>query len=98
MGADLKDYLTGEERRQMDALLAKAEERMKEKGEDGCCNGQLLLMACQCKCNKCKQMMQKEEEKEMFEEEVRKIFASICTFCKGHDLCQEYCVEELPFP
>ena len=81
----------------MDALLAKAEERMKEKGEEGC-SGQLLLMACQCKCNKCKQMMQKEEEKEMFEEEVRKIFASICTFCKGHDLCQEYCVEELPFP
>ena len=27
MGADLKDYLTSEERRQMDALLAKAEER-----------------------------------------------------------------------
>lgn len=95
MGQNLNDYLTGDERRQMDALLAKAEERMKEKGEDGCCNGQLLLMACQCKC---KQMMQKEEEKEMFEEEVRKIFASICTFCKGHDLCQEYCVEELPFP
>ena len=94
MGADLKDYLTGEERRQMDALLAKAEKRMKEKGEDGC-SEQILLMACQCKC---KQMMQKEEEKEMFEEEVRKIFASICTFCKGHDLCQEYCVEELRFP
>lgn len=94
MGQNLNDYLTGEERRQMDALLAKAEERMKEKGEEGC-SGQLLLMACQCKC---KQMMQKEEEKEMFEEEVRKIFASICTFCKGHDLCQEYCVEELPFP
>lgn len=33
MGADLKDYLTGEERRQMDALLAKAEERMKEKDQ-----------------------------------------------------------------
>ena len=58
MGADLKDYLTGEERRQMDALLAKAEKRMKEKGEDGC-SEQILLMACQCKC---KQMMQKEEE------------------------------------
>ena len=55
MGADLKDYLTGEERRQMDALLAKAEKRMKEKGEDGC-SEQILLMACQCKC---KQMMQK---------------------------------------
>ncbi len=94
MGADLKDYLTGEERRQMDALLAKAEERMKEKGEDGC-SEQILLIACQCKC---KQMMQKEEEKERFEEEVRKIFADICAFCKGHDMCPEYCQDELPFP
>lgn len=32
MGADLRDFLTGDERRQMDRLLEKAEERMKEKG------------------------------------------------------------------
>ena len=44
MGADLKDYLTGEERRQMDALLAKAEKRMKEKGEDGC--SEQILSTC----------------------------------------------------
>ena len=94
MGADLKDYLTGEERRQMDALLAKAEARMKEKGEEGC-RGQLLLMTCQCKC---KQVLEKEEEKERFEEDVRKIFTNVCVFCKGHDMCPEYCQEELPFP
>ena len=94
LGTDLRDFLTGEERRQMDRLLEKAEERMKEKGE-GSYNEQFLFMTCQCKC---KQVLEKEEEKERFEEEVRKIFASICTFCKGHDLCQEYCVEELPFP
>ena len=94
MGADLRDFLTGEERRQMDALLAKAEARMKEKGEEGC-RGQLFLMACQCKC---KQVLEKEEEKERFEEDVRKIFTNICAFCKGHDMCPEYCQEELPFP
>lgn len=94
MATDLKDYLTDEERRQMDALLAKAEERMKEKGEEGY-RGQLFLMACQCKC---KQVLEKEEEKERFEEEVRKVFASICIFCKGHDMCPECCQEELPFP
>ena len=73
MGQNLNDYLTGEERRQMDKLLAKAEERMRENGEE-VCSEQILLMACQCKC---RQMMQKEE---------------------GHDLCPEYCQEELPFP
>lgn len=94
MGQNLNDYLTGDERRQMDALLAKVEARMKEKGEEGC-SEQILLIACQCKC---KQMMQKEEEKERFEEEVRKIFSDICTFCKEHDMCLEYCHDELPFP
>ncbi len=88
------NYLTGDERRQMDKLLEKAEERMRENGEDGC-SEQILLMACQCKC---KQMMQKEEENERFEEEVRKIFSDICAFCKGHDMCLEYCQDELPFP
>lgn len=94
MGQNLNDYLTGEERRQMDVLLAKAEERMREKGEDGC-SGQLLLMTCQCKC---KQVLEKEEEKERFKGDVKKIFSDICNFCKGHDLCPEYCQEELPFP
>lgn len=91
---DLRDFLTGDERRQMDALLTKAEARMKEKGEEGC-RGQLFLMAYQCKC---KQVLEKEEEKERFEEDVRKIFTNICAFCKGHDMCPEYCQEELPFP
>lgn len=95
MDMSLKDYLTGEENRQLDALLAKAEARMKEKGEESY-NEQFLLMTCQC-C-KCKQLLDKEEEKKKFEDEVRKIFASICIFCKGHDMCPEYCQEELPFP
>ncbi len=94
MGTDLRDFLTGEERRQMDKLLAKAEERMRENGEE-VCSEQILLMACQCKC---RQMMQKEEEKERFEEGVKKIFSDICNFCKGYNLCPEYCQDELPFP
>ncbi len=94
MSQNLNDYLTGEERRQMDALLAKAEERMRDKGDESC-REQILLMTCQCKC---KQVLEKEEEKERFKEDVKKVFANICAFCKGHDLCPEYCVEELPFP
>lgn len=94
MDMNLKDYLTGEENRQLDALLAKAEARMKEKGGESY-NEQFLLMTCQCRC---KQVLEKEEEKERFEEEVKKIFTNICAFCKGHDMCPEYCQEELPFP
>ena len=94
MGQNLNEYLTGEERRQMDKLLEKAEERMRENGEEGC-GGQLLLMACQCKC---KQVLEKEEEKERFENDIRKLFSDICNFCKGHDMCLEYCQDELPFP
>ena len=75
---NLKDYLTGEENRQLDALLAKAEERRKEKGEEGC-SGQFFLMTCQCKC---KQVLEKEEEKERFEEDIRKIFTNICAFAR----------------
>ena len=78
----------------LDALLAKAEERMRDKGDESC-REQILLMTCQCKC---KQVLEKEEEKERFKEDVKKVFANICAFCKGHDLCPEYCVEELPFP
>lgn len=94
LGTDLRDFLTGEERRQIDALLAKAEARMHEKGDEGC-SEQIFLMACQCKCQ---QIMQKEEEKERFEEDVKKLLTNICIFCKGHDMCSEYCSEELPFP
>lgn len=94
MDMSLKGYLTGEENRQLDALLAKAEERRKEKGEEDC-SGQFFLMTCQCKC---KQVLEKEEEKERFEEDVKRVFANICAFCKGHDMCPEYCSEELPFP
>ena len=50
MATDLKDYLTDEERRQMDALLMKAEARMKEKGEEGC-RGQFIMVSCQCGCS-----------------------------------------------
>lgn len=34
MSQDLNDYLTGEEKRQMDKLMAKAEERKKERREE----------------------------------------------------------------
>jgi len=92
MDMNLKDYLTGEERRQMDALLGKAAERRKEK--EGC-NGQFIMMACQCGCG---QASQSEEERDNFPNDMGNLFGQICEFCKKHNMCPDYCEEELPFP
>lgn len=94
MGTDLRDFLTGEERRQMDALLGKAEERMREKGEEGC-RGQFIMMSCQCRCG---QAEQSDEKRDNFPNDMENLLGQICDFCKKHSMCPEYCVEELPFP
>lgn len=91
MGTNLKDYLTGEERRQMDKLLEKAEERMKEEGEGY--NGQLIIMACHCECGEINQ----KEERDNFPNDMENLLVQICNFCKGHNMCPECCTEELPF-
>ena len=93
MGVDLNDYLTGEERRQMDKLLEKAKERMRENGEEGC-SGQFIMMSCQC----CGQTSQSDEKRDNFPNDMENLLRQICDFCKKHDMCPEYCQDELPFP
>ena len=92
MGIDLKNYLTGEEMRQMDKLLEKAEERMKEKGEEGC-RGQFIIIACQCG----REQISREEERDNLPNDMENLLAQVCNFCKEHNMCPEYCAEELPF-
>lgn len=94
MGKNLNDYLTGDERRQMDALLAKAEERMRENGEE-VCRGQFIMMSCQCGCG---QTSQSDEKRDNFPNDMENLLRQICDFCKKHNMCPEYCIEELPFP
>ena len=94
MSQDLRDFLTGEERRQMDALLAKAGARMKEKGEEGC-RGQFIMMACQCGCG---QVRQNDDKRDNFLNDMENLLRQICDFCKTHNMCPENCLEELPFP
>lgn len=94
MGKDLREFLTGEERRQMDALLEKAEKRMREKGEEDC-RGQFIMMSCQCGCG---HTGQNNEKRDNFPNDMENLLAQICDFCKKHSMCPEYCVEELPFP
>lgn len=92
MDMSLKDYLTGEENRQLDVLLAKAEERMREKEEERC-RGQFIMMSCQCG-----QASQNEEKRDNFPNDIENLLGQICDFCKKHSMCPEYCAEELPFP
>ncbi len=94
MATDLKDYLTDEERRQMDALLMKVEARMKEKGEEGC-RGQFIMVSCQCGCG---QLSQNDDKRDNFPNDMENLLRQICDFCKTHNMCPEYCQEELPFP
>ncbi len=96
MATDLKDYLTDEERRQMDALIAKAEKRLREKGEEGC-RGQFIMVSCQCGCS-CGQTGQNDEKRDNLPNDMENLLRQVCDFCKKHDMCPEYCQDELPFP
>lgn len=89
MDMDWNNYLTEDEKRQMNDIFQKVERRIKEKGES--CQGQFLILA-QCCCG---QEVQKEQEKESFPEDMAKFLANVCDFCKKHDMCPD---ESLPFP
>lgn len=78
----------------MDALIAKAEKRMQDKGEEGC-RGQFIMMVCQCECE---QANQNDEKRANFPNDIENLFSQVCDFCKNHSMCPEYCAEELPFP
>lgn len=90
MGTNLKNYLTGEEMRQMDKLLEKAEERMREEGEGY--NGQLIIMACHCECGQTGKYV---EERDNLPNDMENLLRQVCDFCKKHDMCPD---ESLPFP
>lgn len=93
MSQDLNDYLTGEERRQMNKLLAKAEERRKEKGEEDC-KEQFIMMACHCECG---QTGPNEEERDDLPNDMENLLDHVCNFCKKHNMCPECSDEQLPF-
>lgn len=96
MSQELNDYLTGEEKRQMDKLMAKAEERKRERREEDCKEHQVLVMGCQFGCGTI--VSEQQEENNSFPADMEKLFGQICGFCKKYNMCQECCEDELPFP
>lgn len=100
------EFLTPEERKQMDDLMRKADERRKNKMEDDA-SKHFFLLDCQCMC--LKHMQEKEGEQaqavpsDCFEL-MQQFLKLICNFCREHGCCEchkdkeSVGDEEWPFP
>lgn len=79
------DFLTPDEREQINNLMAKAAERMRKSRETASNEShQFLFLRCQCECRQ--QMERKEQIKDEFTQDVRTLLDQICTFCRRHGI------------
>ena len=96
MDVNLREYLTGEERRQMDALIMIATARRELRGDRGC-SGQFFMAGCQCGCGH--DAKKQHGEDDGLPTDMAKLFGEICDFCQKYGMCPIDCGdEELPFP
>ena len=87
MGENLKDYMTNEEKRQVDILLERAQKRMRKK-QAARQEQQFLFLGCQCECYEgMVQQNQEHQERCDFEEDVQRLLHQVCDFCKRHQGC-----------
>lgn len=87
MKENLKDYMTEDEKRQIDALLDRAQERMRRKQGFGK-EHQFLFLNCQCECYE--GMMHQDcehQERCDAEEDIQNVLRQICDFCRKHRAC-----------
>lgn len=100
------DFLTPDEREQINTIMAKASERMQRSREKASTNEshQFLFLHCQCECRR--QMEQKEQIRNEFEQDTRALLDHICSFCNKHriipvcrrDTAGSEDEDELPLP
>lgn len=97
------DFLTPDEREQINNLMAKAAERMRKSRKTASNEShQFLFLRCQCECRQ--QMEKKEQIKNEFAQDVRTLLDQICTFCRRHGIpvCKRETSgdeeDELPLP
>lgn len=96
MSENLREYLTEEERGQMDTLLMIANARRQIKRDQGC-SGQHFMMGCLRGCGQDAEGQYGEDNG--LPADMTKLFGDICGFCKKYGMCQDECGdEELPFP
>lgn len=84
MRENLKNYMTTEEQRQVDSILERAQERMRKK-QAASHEHQFLFLGCQCECYE--GMVQQDQEKIDFQEDIQALLQQICDFCKRHRAC-----------
>lgn len=99
---EYEEYLTSDEKKQIDELMNKAEERRKKKMEEDA-SQHFLMLDCQCMCMK--RMQEKEGEQDVPSdcfELMQQFLKTVCNFCREHGCHEchkkEACAgEELPF-
>ena len=101
---ELKNYLTLEEREQMEKLVQKAEERSRTNTATD--DGSMSFMFWQFRCeNKKKPNVEKAKNKVEFETELKSLMEHACRFCQRNGYCEDNIKlrmydeddEELPF-
>lgn len=100
------EFLTPDEKKQIDELMKKADERRKKKIEDDA-SQHFLMLDCQCMCMKKMQEQEGEQGQSVLSdcfEMMQQFLKMVCNFCREHR-CYECHKkeepvgnEELPFP
>lgn len=98
------DFLTPDEREQINNLMANASERMQKSMEETSNESHhMLFLHCQCEIRR--QMEQKEQMRNEFEQDIRTLLDHICCFCQKHrvPMCRKDDAggeddDELPLP
>lgn len=80
------DFLTPDEREQINNLMTKASERMRKSMEKASVNEShhFLFLHYQCECRQ--QMKQKEQLKKEFEHDIEVLLNQICNFCHKYGI------------
>ena len=86
MENNLKDYMTEEEKQQVDAIMERAEERLRNKKIPSQ-EQQFLFLGCQCECYGTMRQNQEGRQKIDFAEDIQTLLQQICEFCKRHRAC-----------
>ena len=86
MSNNLKDYMTEEEKKQVDSILETAQERMRAE-QISRQDQQFLFLGCQCECYGTMRQNQEGRQKSNFADDIQTLLQQICEFCKRHRAC-----------
>lgn len=88
MDIELCDYMSREEREQMDALMDRARRRKERREEAAIGAKRFQFFQCQCACKMEMDGGLEKEPRKSSGEEMEQMLKAICDFCLKYDLCQ----------